>query len=147
MDTKDQSQLYQTALSVIDGYNKWDIDAILAPRASDCTQEVLPYRLGRPAMGNTDYREYFSKLMPCFSAFHVEVLDVVEDSQNHKVAISARSQGQTVIGPYANEYMLIIQTTTDHLKVIKVKEFIDSGSTVEFFGKLREHMSKAAPKS
>lgn len=115
MDPEDKSQLPKTALSVIDGYNKWDMDAIIAPRAEECTQHVLPYRLGRPAMANAQYREYFSAIMPYFSAFHVEVLDIVEDALNNKVAINARSKGDTVIGPYANEYVLIIRTTTDNL--------------------------------
>ena len=137
------SQLHQTAMRVIDGYNKWEIDAIMAPRADKCTQQVLPYRLNRPVLDNTQYRSFFSTLLPYFKSFNVEILDVVEDTQNSKVAISARSKGETVIGPYGNEYMLIMHMTSDHLKVTCIKEFVDSGYSDDYFRKLREHISKA----
>lgn len=36
------SQRRQTALAVIDAYNKWDIEAIMAVRTDDCVQEIAP---------------------------------------------------------------------------------------------------------
>lgn len=137
-----QSQLLQTALRVIEGYNSWNIDAIMAPRAENCTQQVLPYRLNRPINNNTEYREYFKAIMPYFKAFKVEILDVVEDEKNAKVAISARSKGESVMGDYANEYMLLFHMTDDHKEVTMVKEFVDSGYSDEYFKRLREHVSK-----
>lgn len=98
-------------------------------------------------MDNDQFREYFSKLMPFFRSFKVEILDTVEDPKQSKVAFHARSVGETVLGPYANEYMLILQMSTDHLKCLSIKEFVDSGYSDEYFKKLREYISKAASKS
>lgn len=142
MQAETQSQLLQTAFKAIDGYQKWDIDAILAPRADQCTQQVLPYRLDRPVLGNDEYRKYFSTIMPYFKSFHIEILDTVEDTQNSKVAISARSKGESVLGPYGNEYMLIFHMTSDHKKVLNIKEFVDSGYSDEYFQRLRAYISK-----
>jgi len=60
-----------TAQAVIDGYNAWNMDKIMAYRTEDCTQQVLPASLGRPVMNNTQYRERFSQMIPHFRNFKV----------------------------------------------------------------------------
>jgi len=60
-----------TAKAVIDGYNAWSMDKIMAYRTEDCTQQVLPASLGRPVMNNTQYRERFSQMIPHFRNFKV----------------------------------------------------------------------------
>jgi len=60
-----------TAQTVIDGYNAWNMDKIMAYRTADCTQQVLPASLGRPVMNNTQYRERFSQMIPHFRNFKV----------------------------------------------------------------------------
>jgi hypothetical protein len=61
-----------TAQSVIDAYNSWDIDAIIAFRAPDCQQQVIPASMGRPSMNNDEYRDRFGKMIPCFRNFTVK---------------------------------------------------------------------------
>ena len=142
--TFNKSQLLKTAYSVLDGYNKWDIDAILAPRAPDCTQQVLPLRLGRPINSNAAYREYFNTAVkPHFQNFTIEVLDTVEDPKAHKVAIRARSSAETVLGEYTNEYVLVMHMTDDDQKVLQIKEFVDSEYSQEFFPKLRAYLAQS----
>ncbi|KAI4633714.1 uncharacterized protein J4E87_000878 [Alternaria ethzedia] len=94
-----------TAKAVIDGYNAWNMDKIMAYRTEDCTQQVLPASLGRPVMNNTQYRERFT------------------DSD---------------IGPYANEYALILHFTEDGKQVTKFLEFVDSAFSNKFFRELRD---------
>lgn len=143
MENNEKSTLVQTVLRALDGYNQWDIDAIIAPRAAECTQQVLPYRLGRPVRNNAEYREYFAKtVIPYFKSFQVEILDIIEDQQNAKAAVSARSQGETVMGPYSNEYMLTFHLTKDHKEVLEIKEFVDSGYSDDYFKRLAEYVSK-----
>jgi hypothetical protein len=36
------SRRRQTALAVVDAYNKWSLDAIMAIRTDDCLQVILP---------------------------------------------------------------------------------------------------------
>lgn len=145
MDTTDsKSQLLRTALAAIDGYNKWDLEAIMAPRADHCMQEILPKSLDRPLMNNTDYRAYFGKMLPAFKSFTVAILDVVEDAKNHKVLVHAKSTAESVVGPYANEYMLVFHMTEDDRQIVHLKEFVDSMVSVSLIGKIREHLSAKA---
>jgi ketosteroid isomerase-like protein len=142
--TESKSQLLQTALAAIDGYNKWDIDAIMAPRADHCMQEILPKSLDRPLMNNTEYRTYFGKMLPAFKNFTVTVIDAVEDPKNHKVVVHAKSTADSVVGPYANEYMLVFHMTEDDKQVVHVKEFVDSMVSVTLISKIREYLAAHA---
>lgn len=36
------SQRRRTALAVVEAYNKWSTEAIMAIRAEDCTNQILP---------------------------------------------------------------------------------------------------------
>ena len=111
----------------------------MEPRAEDCTQRVYPARLDRPLLNNTEYRKYFPTFSALFKHFHVEILETVVDPNNHKVAFHARSTGETVIGPYANEYMIMMQMTEDDAKISSIKEFVDSGYSDEYFKRLRAY--------
>lgn len=143
MTSAEASQLRKTAQAFVDGYNAWNIDAILAPRADNCTQRVLPLRLDRPTLNNEQYREFFDKrVIPHFSNFKVEVIDVVEDQQNNKVALQAKSSAETALGPYGNEYMIILHMTSDHSQIVEIKEFVDSEYSQGFFSRQREYLEK-----
>jgi len=60
-----------TAQTVLDAYNAWDMDKILAFRTPDCQQQVLPASMGRQSMSNSEYREYLSPILPSFRKFTV----------------------------------------------------------------------------
>jgi len=61
-----------TAAALIAGYNTWDIDAMLAPRAPECVQQVLPASLGLKPHGNAEYRKYYDEqLSKMFTDFKV----------------------------------------------------------------------------
>lgn len=138
----EQSTLLKTAHAVLQAYDSWDIDEILAPRTSDCTIQVLPLRLGRAAHTNPEYRDHFNaSIKPHFTNFTLEVLDTIEDPMRHKVVFHAKSTADTPVGPYANEYSLYLQMTDDDTQVLEIKEFVDSQYSAEFFGKLRAHIS------
>jgi hypothetical protein len=98
------SKLLKTALAVIAGYNAWNMDAIMAPRAENCTHRVYPDRLGRPTLNNTAYRAYFSSLLPYFENFTVTVTGTYVDEAANRVALQAFSKANSVLGPYGNEY-------------------------------------------
>lgn len=50
----------------------------------------------------------------------------------------ATSTADTDIGPYENEYALILQFAEDGRKVVKILEFVDSAYSMEFFERLAE---------
>ncbi|KAI1173718.1 hypothetical protein F4777DRAFT_556965 [Nemania sp. FL0916] len=138
------SKLRETALAIIDAFQKWDLEAIMALRTDDCTTQVLPRSLSRPRMNNADYREFFGGLMPHFRDFTLAVDEVIVDAPQNKVAVWCRSTADTEIGPYANEYVLILYLNEAGDKVYKYLEFVDSNNTVSFFPKLREHIADKA---
>jgi ketosteroid isomerase-like protein len=48
----------------------------------------------------------------------------------------ATSTADTDIGPYANEYALILHFTEDGKKVTKFLEYVDSAYSIKFFAAL-----------
>ncbi|KAK0707842.1 hypothetical protein B0H67DRAFT_647979 [Lasiosphaeris hirsuta] len=140
------SVLHQTVLNVIDAYNSWDIEKIMAVRAPECIQEMLPNTLGIPAMDNAAYEAWQKNtVLPIFRNLRLEVLDVIEDTENNKVAIWAKSSAESPIGPYANQYMLVLHMTKEGDKLVRLREFADSAYSNEFFPKLRKAMAGGKP--
>ena len=135
------STLFQTAMSLISGNNAWDIDAIIYPRAPNCTQQVLPARLGRPLMDNDSYRQFFTAIMPMFEDWTLTAYDVAEDQKANKVVIHAGSTATTPLGEYKNEYMVLVETDDTHDQIVHIKEFVDSGFSEAYFVRLREYMA------
>lgn len=61
----------RTAQAVCYGYEQWEVNAVLAPRADVCVHEVGPRSLGRPPKNNSQYREYFATVQSLFHDFKV----------------------------------------------------------------------------
>jgi ketosteroid isomerase-like protein len=137
---KERSQLLKTAYGLVDAYGRWDMDAIMENRAPNCTQQVFPTRLGRPALNNEEYRKYFEPFMAYFDNYTMEVLEAVEDSEHHKVVLHIRATAQTPVGEYDNEFSVFVRMTEDDQRINRIKEFVDSGFSITFFQKLRAHM-------
>jgi hypothetical protein len=60
-----------TAKAVMDAFNSWDIEKIMAYRHPDCQLQILPKSLGRPVRNNDEYRERLVQIMPWFRDFKV----------------------------------------------------------------------------
>ena len=133
-----RSTLLATASSVVAGYNAWSIPAILAPRSSTCTHEILPHSLRIPSMNNDEYTTYFAPSLPMFRNFTVKVHESIVDEEARKVVMLASSTAETDIGPYNNEYVLVVEMGRDGRQVEKVIEWVDSGYSVKYLGRLRQ---------
>ena len=136
------SKLEETANAVIAGYQEWDIEKILLPRAANCTQQVIPYSLNRPILNNEQYREFFAGVMPHFKNWKLHVISMIVDETRSKVCVHARSTAETALGPYANEYSVFMTMTEDHEKATEILEFVDSKYSDDFFVRLRAHQEK-----
>lgn len=66
-----RDSIKRTTQAQLDGYRKWDLDAIMAPRADNCSYRYLPESMGRPAMNNAEFREYFATVLPLLTGFSV----------------------------------------------------------------------------
>jgi ketosteroid isomerase-like protein len=146
----------QTTQAVLDAYNSWDLEKILAFRAPNCEQQVLPASMGRPSMNNSEYRTRMKELLPLFRKFtvtltsfahdtyeqltssQVTVHTAVHDADEHKCIMHATSTAETDIGPYGNEYALVLFFTDDGKKVTKFLEYVDSAYAMQFFARLAE---------
>ncbi|KAJ6192084.1 hypothetical protein J3E72DRAFT_399387 [Bipolaris maydis] len=118
-DTNSLVAQQDTARAVIAAYNAWDIDDIMAYRSPDCK-----------------HRAYFSEIMHLYSNFTVTVKEEVHDAAARKCIIHATSRAETKIGPYTNEYALILTFTEDGRKVTKFDEFVDSAYSEQFVSAL-----------
>jgi len=94
--------------------------------------------MGRQSMSNSEYREYLSPILPSFRKFTVTVHTAVHDAEAHTCIMHATSTAETDIGPYGNEYALILFFTDDGKKVTKFLEYVDSAYSIKFFTALAE---------
>ena len=97
-------------------------------------------------MNNEAYEAYFGQMIPHFRNFKVVINDIFEDEKENKVVVWAQSTADTVIGPYANEYMLAFYMNEAGDKVDKFLEFVDSTNSVTFFPKLRKYIVESEGK-
>ena len=136
--------LLAVADQVIAAYNARDPVAIQAYRTPGCRHQVLPASLARPEMSGEEYAAFFGRLMSLFSRFGVTVHDVYADAEGGKVVIHATSKGDTPIGEYGNEYMLVLEVVEVEDpgrgekvgKVDRFLEFVDSHTSKDFLPRL-----------
>ncbi|RYN39823.1 hypothetical protein AA0112_g3320 [Alternaria arborescens] len=103
------------AKEVIDAYNVWDIEKILAYRTPDCKQQILPAALNRSPKSNDEYRAYFETIEPLYINFTATVFQETHDPEAHTCIIHARKDGT---------------------QVRQFDEFVDSAYTLEFGARL-----------
>lgn len=97
-------------------------------------------------MNNEDYRKYFTSIMPYFSDFEPTIDCLVEDEKANKIIVWAHSQGNNVLGPYANEYMLLFYFNEAGDKVERFVEFVDSDYSRNTFSRLYKHIAELKEK-
>ncbi|KAH8684261.1 hypothetical protein BGZ60DRAFT_397154 [Tricladium varicosporioides] len=136
------SERRKTTLQAIKSYDDWKIEEILAWRSEKCTHEILPKSLNQPTMSNTLYKAYFSGIMPFFRDFKLQINDIIEDEKENKIVIWAQSTAVTDLGPYANEYMLVLYFNESGEKVDRFLEFVDSASSRESMVALMKYIAE-----
>ena len=137
--------LLATAQSAIQGYNTWTPASVLSYRSPTCLHYILPSSLHRPPLNNDQYAAYFTPIMPAFKDFHVTVHDSIVDEAARKVVMYASSSASTALGPYNNEYMLILHMTEDGRQVDRFYEFVDSAYSADRIPRLRDALAGSAP--
>jgi len=139
MDEK-YSKLLKTVQAFVNGYELWDIDAIMGPWAASCTYHTVPTSLNRPMFNNEEYRVYFSGIMPYLKDFRVTILDTFVDTTTNQVALYARSNAESVLGPYESEQTIMLKMTEDMEKVCEIKEFFDTAQMQNTFSELAKYI-------
>ncbi|KEF56062.1 uncharacterized protein A1O9_07643 [Exophiala aquamarina CBS 119918] len=134
-----RAQLLETAIALVEAFETWTIDALLAKRSTKSTQHFLPESLGRSAQDIDGFRRHIEFLMPLVpDGFKVNARykEPMVDEAARKVAVFAKCSANTVAGPYHNEYIFIIHLNEDGTLADKVEEFLDSSLVRELESRL-----------
>ncbi|EXJ60104.1 hypothetical protein A1O7_04256 [Cladophialophora yegresii CBS 114405] len=135
-----RARLLQTTRMFLESYDTWTVDALLSVRSPTCIHHTLPTDEERfPSRNNTEYGAFVRSLLPLFRNFRLRIAegdDVAIDVEKRRVVLHAKSRADTDVGEYKNEYVFMLTMTEDGMLVEKVVEFLDSGYTEKFFGKL-----------
>ncbi|KAI6833465.1 hypothetical protein KC332_g12649 [Hortaea werneckii] len=134
------ANMKHTAQAVCDGYERWGVDAVMAPRADDCIHHLGPKSLGRPLRNNEQYRAYFYTLQTLFQDFKIEVTDQVFDGDQKKAALHVFGSASSPVGKYEQEYTWFLTFNEDGTKVKRLEEMIDSSYLAEFFKRLHDYV-------
>ncbi|KAJ3199036.1 hypothetical protein HDU82_000774 [Entophlyctis luteolus] len=112
-------------------HGKFDTDAINGLKSSDCIHEVRPSTLNIAPKTNAEYEAYLNAgIKPFFSRFDLEIVELVEGADC--ASVLARSTGDTVVGPYSNEYSMFFWFDPTG-KIVRIIEFVDSMGSADFF--------------
>lgn len=142
-----RSVLLETANAVLNSYNIWTVEALMAVRSPDCMHYILPDSLSRPSLNNEDYRAYFTPFMPAFRDFHVKAKNTIVDEESRQVVLHASSTAMTDLGAYNNEYIIMLHMTEGGPKIDKFEEFVDSQKSTDFISRLKSHLEGKREKS
>ena len=142
-----RAQLQSLTDELVTAYNSWTVPAILAIRAPHCQTHYPPASLKRPPLNNDDFAKYMASQIPLFKKFTLTLHDTIIDPDDRKIVLHVSSTADTPVGPYANEYVLMIWATEDCTKVEKFVEFLDSWQSVRFFSKLQKWVAEREQQS
>ncbi|TFK65000.1 hypothetical protein BDN72DRAFT_846132 [Pluteus cervinus] len=141
----------QAVLDWLEGFNKWDADAIAAPMSDESFEhQLLPTSLNRPRRSKQEFVDYIrNDVVFLLRDFKVTVDEIIEEPG--KVVVQASSTAQSTTGfPYYNEFMIIFHLQLSAVdgvpRITLIKEFVDSAFTVNFFAeeKVRIAASKGS---
>jgi hypothetical protein len=140
--------LKATALAMVSAFNAMDLNAIMSDswRSPSCVLQYLPLSLERPSLTNDQFKEYFAPRMPTFSNPRITVNDIVVDEKERKVWVWASGTADNVVGPYRNEYVIMMRCGEDG-RAEWIGEFLDSYSTLNFGPKLSKYLEEQSSSS
>ncbi|KAF9073540.1 hypothetical protein BDP27DRAFT_1318457 [Rhodocollybia butyracea] len=145
-DINKQSPNLQTALAFIDARNAWfsstggktGVEQMMSLFDDSLEHRILPNSLARPVLKKNQYREYVQGLLRFIRTYKISLHEMIESNEN-SIVIHASSTGTSLSGvDFSNEYIIILHFKSSNEpgelpKIIKVKEWVDSKKTAEFF--------------
>ena len=116
-----RSKLLNTAYRLIDGFNAWDEDQIIACRTDDCVHEFWP-ATSPDAKGNdnTAAKAHFLATRNLFENFHVQIVEEAEDPAAHRVVFFAHATMDTPKGPMVLDYVLLLDVSEENDKIKRI---------------------------
>ncbi|GME27454.1 Cytochrome p450 [Neofusicoccum parvum] len=126
----------QTALAVVDAFNRLDTTTVWKLRDRSCWREIYPKSLGAPPQDNNACQQALNMLANTFKEMHMSVHEIIEDIPARKVCLWIIATGRTISGPFTNEYVWSLEFDESGSQIIRWKEFADAISTKAIFPEL-----------
>lgn len=126
----------QTALAIVDAFNRLDTTTIWKLRDRSCWREIYPKSLGAPPQDDNACQQSLNMLANTFKEMHMSVHEIIEDVPARKICLWIIATGRMVSGPFTNEYVWSMEFDEEGTRVIRWKEFADSISTRAIFPEL-----------
>jgi ketosteroid isomerase-like protein len=139
MSQPSRTDLLRTAQRFLALYNQWTIPSLLAPRSPGCIHHMGPKSLASPSRTNEEFAAFVTPVLSTFRNFELAVIDEEEtlvDVEKRLVSMHCRSQADTDVGPYENEYYFTIRVSRDGDRVEEIWEFLDTAYTLQILEKL-----------
>ncbi|EKG20970.1 hypothetical protein MPH_01728 [Macrophomina phaseolina MS6] len=130
------SRQRQTALAVVDAFNRLDTTTVWKLRDRSCWREIYPKSLGAPPQDNNSCQQALNMLANTFKEMHMSIHEIIEDIPQRKVCLWIIATGRTVSGPFTNEYVWSLEFDESGSQIIRWKEFADAISTKAIFPEL-----------
>ena len=134
------NSMRQTAEAIVNAFNSLDVDAIVSYRSPDCLRYFLPASMGNKPQDNATYARSLHQLRAIFKNFSLEVNDMLEDREAHRMCLWLSARADTAAGEYVNEYCWLLDFDETGTKIKKTKEYSDTLMAKEFFPKLQAAM-------
>ncbi|KAJ3496566.1 hypothetical protein NLG97_g2574 [Lecanicillium saksenae] len=131
-----------TARALFDGYNQYEAEAVLAPRAPECIHSWWPTSMKRPSKTNDEFRQFFKPMEKTMKNYRCKIHKIINDPETHTLALYATGTGESAAAPYQGEYCFFLTFTEDGEKITRIEQFVDSAFAYNYLAKVKEYNEK-----
>ncbi|KAI8944981.1 hypothetical protein F4801DRAFT_598600 [Xylaria longipes] len=126
-------QRMQTINALLDGYSSLSVAKLLESLDPDFHHQTLPESLGMPIRNREAFAKHAAGIFGVFEKFRMVPKAIIDDAIAGVVAIEAQMLGTLKggRGEWKNECVMIVRLREDGLKVLNVREFVDSAKAIE----------------
>ncbi|KAI0455254.1 hypothetical protein F5B21DRAFT_472532 [Xylaria acuta] len=126
-------QRMQTINALLDGYGSLSVAQLLEPLDPDFHHRTLPESLEMPVRNRESFAKHAAGIFGVFEEFRMVPKAIIDDAISGIVVIEAQMLGTLKggKGKWINECVMMVRLREDGLKVLDVREFVDSAKAME----------------
>ncbi|KAI4183760.1 MAG: hypothetical protein LQ346_006242 [Caloplaca aetnensis] len=132
----------QTALALVDSFNRMDVPAIIDARTPGCLRHLYPSAMAQAPQDTASYAKSLTSLHAIFQNFSLTIDELIEDTANNRICMWLSARADTAAGEYINEYVWLLDFDESGKKIVRTKEYSDAVMARDFFPKLRTAMKE-----
>jgi ketosteroid isomerase-like protein len=139
-----REQLLKITQDWLSSFNSNTPEGVIAHRSADCEHHVLPTSLNDPVRSNEEFQAF---ILPVLHLMKLEIklaegAEPIIDEEARKIVLFVRSEADTVVGPYKNEYVFVLHTNDAGTEITRVVEFLDTAVSAEFRNKVMAYVAQ-----